>query len=322
MSITSKNIQILDFQPSLGSFRTEVLMGLKSEKKYIDSKWLYDEAGSALFENITALPEYYPTRTELSILLKNAKEITSCVGEQVTLVDFGSGSSEKVKILLNEMKQSISYMPVDISKEFLLESAKQIANENPKLNVTAICADYTKLPDLPFVPGKKVIFFPGSTFGNFEVKKGKEFLKRISNMLKVGDGLLIGLDLKKSHQILNRAYNDDSGVTAAFNLNLLKRINRELDGNFDITRFEHFAFFNEKQERVEMHLKSLQDQFVTIGEDLIEFRKNETIHTENSYKFDLETFELMAKNSGFKNHSVWTDPDSLFSVIYLEKNYS
>jgi dimethylhistidine N-methyltransferase len=318
MTIQSTSFQLLDFQPTVNDFRMEVLNGLKKEPKQLDSKLLYDEKGSTLFEKITTLPEYYQTRTELAILKRYAKDMASYIGEQAVLIELGSGSSEKVKMLLDELPKPAAYIPVDISKTFLEESAKSLAHAYPNLTVAAICADYTRSFDLPNIQGKKVVFFPGSTFGNFELLEANAFLRLMSGMLTKGDGLLIGIDLKKDLSILNRAYNDSAGVTAAFNLNVLERINRELDADFQLHQFEHRAFYNKKRERIEMHLKSLVDQVVTVGLVPIHFKKGETIHTENSYKFSILAFQAMAEANGFKSQKVWTDSDSLFSVHYLQ----
>lgn len=296
----------------------EILGGLKRKSKQLDAKWFYDEKGSILFDRITTLPEYYPTRTELSILKKNSSEIAANIGSQSVLIDLGSGSSEKVKILLDELPDQFTYMPVDISKEFLEDSVMTLTDEYPNLKVTAICTDYTHSFDLPKIEGKKVVFFPGSTFGNFEPEQGHAFLKRMSEALSIGDGLLMGLDLKKEPSILNRAYNDSAGVTKAFNLNLLERINRELDADFQMDQFDHLAFYNEEKNRIEMHLQSLAYQKVMIGESPICFQEGETIHTENSYKFDLRAFCEMAEAVGFKKKKIWTDSKSLFSILYFQ----
>ncbi len=311
-------VQILDYEPTINDFRRDVLDGLRRKPKQLDSKLLYDEKGSTLFEDITTLPEYYPTRTEIEILKRYAKDISSCIGGAVALIELGSGSSKKTKNLLNAISDPTVYMPVDISKEFLHKSAQSLVDDFPNLQVTAICADYTKPFHLPNINTKRVVFFPGSTFGNFEPLEGEEFLRRLSRDLTREDGLLIGIDLKKSTVILNRAYNDSAGITAAFNLNVLERINRELNTDFQLNRFVHYAFFNEEQERIEMHLKSLVDQVVMIGTEQIEFKKGETIHTENSYKFTIPSFQKLVQRAGFQPIKVWADPEFFFSVHYLQ----
>jgi dimethylhistidine N-methyltransferase len=323
MNVQKTSVKLLDVQSNTENFRLEVLTGLNKEPKQLDSKWLYDEKGSSLFEKITTLPEYYLTRTELLILRRYAKEMVSFFGERAMLIDLGSGSSEKVKILLDEVPDLSAYIPVDISKEFLKESATALASEYPSLKVTAVCADYTKLFDLSSFnqEGKMIVFFPGSTIGNFEPSHAEAFFKRISKMLTKGDGLLIGIDMKKDPSILNRAYNDSFGVTAAFNLNVLARINRELQADFQLHQFEHYAYYNEKHERIEMHIQSLVDQVVTIDRMPILFKKGETIHTENSYKYDVTTFKTLVEKNGFKTEKVWTDPDSFFSVHYLTLSF-
>lgn len=318
MKIKQNIVEMIDYQPSINDFRMEVLDGLKSTPKRLNSKLLYDEKGSALFEKITMVPEYYPTRTELAILTRYAEEISTYLGRQIVLIELGSGSSKKVKILLNAMSDPVAYMPIDISKEFLQVSTQSLANAYPHLQVMAICADYTQSFNLPDVPTKRVVFFPGSTFGNFEPQEAETFLIRLSRLLRKGDGLLIGIDLEKSASILNAAYNDTAGITAAFNLNLLLRMNRELHTNFQIKQFEHDAFYNEQQKRIEMHLKSLSEQVVIVDQEHIQFMEGETIHTENSYKFSIDAFQQLAEKAGFEPIKVWTDAQSLFSVHYLE----
>ncbi|WP_416825485.1 L-histidine N(alpha)-methyltransferase [Ectobacillus polymachus] len=319
MKISKPSVEVLDLEPNAENFYNEVFAGLNKEQKQLDSKLLYDEKGSNLFEKITTLPEYYLTRTELLILRRYAKEIVSYFGEHALLIDLGSGSSEKVKILLDKVPNLAAYIAVDISKVFLEKSAIALANEYPNLKVAAMCADYTQSIDLPdiYQERKRIVFFPGSTFGNFEPSHAEAFLKRISKMLTKGDGLLIGIDMKKDTSILHRAYNDSLGVTAAFNLNVLDRINRELHASFQLHQFKHDAFYNDEQERIEMHIKSLVDQVVMIDKKPIVFKKGETIHTENSYKYDINSFQTMTEKNGFKTKQVWTDPDSLFSVHYL-----
>lgn len=318
MQTNQSRVEVLDYHPTIEDVRRNVLDGLKSTPKRLDSKLLYDAKGSALFEEITTLPEYYPTRAELDILRRYANEISTYIGEHVVLIELGSGSSKKVKILLDAISDPAAYMPVDISREFLEASTESLSKIYPNLRIVAICADYTQPFTLPAVSSKKVLFFPGSTFGNFEPREAEKFLARMSRILTSGDGLLIGLDLQKSSAVLNAAYNDATGVTAAFNLNLLERINRELNANFQLHQFVHSAFYNEEKKRIEMHLKSVVDQVVTVANEHIPFEKGETIHTENSYKFSVPAFQQLVKNAGFKPVKVWMDTESLFSVQYLE----
>lgn len=320
MSQSKSMVKVHDFKPSFSNFKTEILFGLQQLQKSIHAKYLYDKRGSELFEEITRLEEYYPTRTEISILEQNKKEIASCIGTDSVLMEFGSGSSTKTRILLSELRKLTAYVPIDISKEFLHDSAEGLALLYPELNIEAICADYTALMDFPvFKPSvRKVAFFPGSTIGNFEPLEAQRFLCNLSRTLEKGDGLIIGVDLKKDPSLLHSAYNDRKGITAEFNLNLLRRMNRELEANFHIENFRHHAFFNEKIGRIEMHLISLREQRVDIGNVPISFREGETIHTENSYKYSLQEFIDLASHNGFSPKRVWVDANHWFAVFYLE----
>ncbi len=307
-----------DFEPEQESFLSAVLNGLRKQQKSIPSKFFYDERGSGLFDQICELDEYYPTRTELQILKDHSADISAVLGSRAHLIEFGSGSSTKIRTLLDAMEQPLSYVPMDISRDHLLIAAKRLAGSFPDLPVIAICADYTS--DFPFPNlggGRKTGFFPGSTIGNFTPREATEFLKKARNLLE-GGGMLIGVDLLKDEKILHAAYNDTLGVTADFNLNLLKRCNQELKGGFDISKFEHRAFLNREKSRIEMHLISLCDQIVPLDGERIAFREGETIHTENSYKYSVESFQALAEEAGFSPQAVWTDSASLFSVHYLK----
>lgn len=301
-------------------FKEDVLEGLKKSYKSISSKYFYDERGSELFEKISNLDEYYPTDAEMEILETHSEEISDAVGSNSLIIEFGSGSSTKTRLLLKELDNIAAYIPVDISQDFLLEEAERLQDDFPSLEIKPVAADYTK----PFELGMnghadhRVIFFPGSTIGNFTPDEAQEFLFQSADLLQKGDGLLIGVDLKKDSEILNKAYNDSEGVTAEFNLNLLKRINRELDGNFDLEKFHHRAFYNESEGRVEMHLVSLDNQTVEVAGEQIEFKKGEMIHTENSYKYTVEEFEnLISEKYSLKQ--TWLDSNDLFSFHYFEK---
>ncbi len=301
-------------------FRADVLEGLKKPYKSISSKYFYDERGSELFEKISKLDEYYPTDAEIEILETYPDEISEAVGPNSLIIEFGSGSSKKTRLLLKQLDNIAGYIPVDISRDFLLEEAKKLRDDFPSLDIKPVAADYTK----PFELGvngqasRRVIFFPGSTIGNFTPEEAQEFLFQAADLLHEGGGLLIGVDLKKDPQILNKAYNDSEGVTAEFNLNLLRRINRELDGNFDLDQFRHRAFYNESEGRVEMHLVSLDNQTIEIAGEQIEFKKGEMIHTENSYKYSVEEFEdLISEKYSLKR--TWLDSKELFSLHYFEK---
>ncbi len=302
------------------NMRLEVIEGLMREQKVLPAKYFYDHIGSQLFEQITQQPEYYPTRTELAILEQHRAEIARSIGDVHTLIEYGSGSSRKIQMLLETFTHLDTYMPIDISKDFLMESARQLSERYPALHIKAVCGDYSQSISLPVEEAqKRVIFFPGSTIGNFEPEEAMRFLRHSSRILETGDGFLIGVDLKKSVDVLERAYNDAAGVTAAFNLNMLTHLNQMLEGTFDVTRFEHHAFYNEEKGRIEMHLRSQLDQLVQVGDVTVPFKKGETIHTENSYKYSKEEFETLARQSGFHSVNCWIDDDERFSVHYLEK---
>ncbi|MFT6556335.1 L-histidine N(alpha)-methyltransferase [Sneathiella sp.] len=309
-----------DFEPIQDDFRSAVLDGLSSPQKSIPSKFFYDEEGSALFDRICHLEEYYPTRTELGILQKHGKEIASFTGEHTHLIEFGSGSSTKIQTLLDAINKPLSYIPMDISKEHLLEAAKNLAARFPEIPVIAICADYTSDFQFPaLVPGKRTGFFPGSTIGNFAPNEATDFLRQTRQILNGGD-LLIGVDLVKDHDVLFQAYNDQEGITAQFNLNILARCNAELSANFVIDNFEHYAPYNEKQSRIEMHLVSKTNQIVSVGENTFSFKAGESIHTENSYKYTIEGFQKLASVAGYKSGKAWIDEQSLFSVHFLSSS--
>lgn len=302
------------------NMRLEVIEGLMREQKVLPAKYFYDHIGSQLFEQITQQPEYYPTRTELAILEQHRAEIARSIGDVHTLIEYGSGSSRKIQMLLETFTHLDTYMPIDISKDFLMESARQLSERYPALHIKAVCGDYSQSISLPVEESqKRVIFFPGSTIGNFEPEEAMRFLRHSSRILETGDGFLIGVDLKKSVDVLEQAYNDAAGVTAAFNLNMLTHLNQMLEGTFDVTRFEHHAFYNEEKGRIEMHLRSQLDQLVQVGDVTVPFKQGETIHTENSYKYSKEEFETLARQSGFHSVNCWIDDDERFSVHYLEK---
>ncbi|MFI4948174.1 MAG: L-histidine N(alpha)-methyltransferase [Alphaproteobacteria bacterium] len=311
-----------DLAPSEESFRDAVFAGLGQAPKSLPCKFFYDARGSALFEEICRLPEYYLTRTEIAILDRYAGEIAAYIGPHSRLVELGSGASIKVRILLQALASPAAYVPVDISREHLREAAAQLAADFPKLAVIAVCADYTKafpLPPLPGPSGKRVGFFPGSTIGNFEPDAVVRFLAHCAELLGPEGEMLIGVDLKKDSGILNAAYNDRAGLNAAFNLNLLERVNRELGGDIDIDRFEHLAFYSEEKGRMELYLKSLADQTATIAGQRFRFADGELIHTENSYKYAVDEFRALARRAGFVAVHTWTDRDQLFSVHYFRQ---
>jgi dimethylhistidine N-methyltransferase len=314
------DIKLLDFEPELGRFKEEVLQGLMKPQKELPSKFLYDETGSKLFDQICELEEYYPTRTELGIMEQNSTEIAALFGPNCFLIEYGSGSSIKTRWLLDALPQPSAYVPVDISKEHLLNSVQNLKNSYPAVEMLPVCADYTGYFELPASSrsvGRRVVYFPGSTIGNFDPEPAKYFMKHISHVVRRGGGLLIGVDLKKDPLVLHRAYNDSLEITAAFNLNLLRRINRELGANFQLKQFGHYAPYNPVQNRIEMHLVSLQEQVVQLDELEIHFRAGESIWTESSYKYNLGECASLAATAGFRVVKVWTDPNQLFSVQYL-----
>jgi len=311
-----------DLAPSEESFRDAVLAGLGHEPKTLPCKFFYDVRGSALFEQICEVPEYYLTRTEIAILEEYAGGIARHIGAHCRLVELGSGSSRKVRILLEALEAPAAYVPVDISRDYLREAAARLAADFPELSVVAVCADYTRpfpLPPLPGPPGKRVGFFPGSTIGNFEPEAVVRFLAHCAELLGPEGEMLIGVDLKKDPAILERAYNDRAGLNAAFNLNLLERINRELGGDLDIARFEHLAFYSAAHGRMELYLKSLADQTATIAGRSFRFAEGERIHTENSYKYAIPEFHALALRAGFRAVQTWTDRNQLFSVHYFRQ---
>jgi dimethylhistidine N-methyltransferase len=301
------------------TFAGDVLAGLTARPKRLPPKYFYDETGSRLFEEITALPEYYPTRTELSILKEHAGDIARLVPENAALIEFGSGSTRKARILLTAAPAISAYVPVDISPEMLAEEAASLRRDHPHLTVLPIAADFTKPFGLPKVVADlpRVGFFPGSTIGNFEPHEACAFLRHAGRMLGKRAILIIGIDLVKDAAILNAAYDDAAGVTAKFNLNLLTRINRELGGDFDLSAFSHEAFYNQERHRIEMHLASRKRQAARVCGRAIAFRAGETIHTENSYKYTVESFGALARGAGWSPVAVWSDPNGYFSVQAL-----
>lgn len=301
------------------TFARDVIAGLTSRPKWLSPKYFYDATGARLFEEITLLPEYYPTRTELAILREHAADIARRIPPGAALIEFGSGSSTKARTLLAAAPAVAAYVPVDISPEMLAHEADKVRHEFPKLQVWPVEADFTKPFELPAsVAGMpRTGFFPGSTIGNFEPHEASAFLRHARQILGRGATLIIGVDLVKDPAVLNAAYNDLAGVTAKFNLNLLTRINRELGASFDPATFCHQAFYNAERHRIEMHLASKQRQRVRVASRMIDFRAGETIHTENSYKYTLEAFGALARGSGWTPAAAWTDDRRYFSVQAL-----
>jgi dimethylhistidine N-methyltransferase len=296
----------------------DVIEGLSQSSKQIPSKYFYDERGSELFEQICRLEEYYPTRAELEIMENYIDEICMKTGRDTLLVELGSGSSTKTRLLLSHHPDLAGYVPVDISTEFLDKSVADLRREFPDLTIEPVAADYTRPFDIPLrhKAQRTVVYYPGSTLGNFTRPKARRFLESLRPLLGNNGSLLIGLDLKKDRSVLEAAYNDRNGITEAFNKNLLVRLNRELNADFDIDRFDHHAFFNDRENRVEMHLVSRDDQTVTIGDYTFEFKKGESVHTENSCKYCMpDILELTAGN--YNIDMIWTDSRNYFSVIHL-----
>lgn len=314
------NVTFRDEHPDLGDGRAEILRGLAAQPKRLNPMWFYDERGSRLFDEITRLPEYYPTRTELAILRDNAGAISACCGEGCVLIEPGSGSSDKVRLLLDALRPSV-YVPVDISAEFLRDAAAGLGADYPWLPVHAVCADFNAgwdfLDDVP--AGKRVVFYPGSTIGNLEPDAARAFLRTLADIIGDDGGALVGVDTHKATPLLNAAYNDAAGVTAAFNLNVLRRLNELLDADFDEDRFHHRAFYDADRRRVEMHLVSTNGQRVSSRERDFEFAPGETIHTECSYKYSPEDFAELASSAGLSIRQSWLDEAKLFSVHFLTR---
>jgi L-histidine Nalpha-methyltransferase len=309
-----------DLAPGEESFRDAVLAGLGRRQKALPCRYLYDARGAALFDAICELPEYYLTRTERAILQEYAGEIASLAGLRAQLVEFGSGAIRKVRILLRALEKPAAYVAIDISREQLRAAADELAAAFPGLDIMAVCADYTRPLDpeaLPAAPGRRLGFFPGSTIGNFTPAEAVEFLAGSRRVLGPDGAMLVGVDLAKDRARLDAAYNDAQGVTAAFNLNLLLRINRELGADFDLDRFAHDAFYNEAAGRIEIYIKSLADQIVTVAGRAIRFAAGERIHTEDSCKYTIDGFRRLAARAGFRPVRTWTDKDRLFSVHFL-----
>ncbi len=316
---TSTNLASIPVNSHEDEFASEVLQGLEQENKSIPSRFLYDAKGSDLFEEITDVKEYYPTRTEITLLKKYSDEIAAITDEDVALIEFGSGSSRKTKYVIDALNNLHSYVPIDIS-DSALEGARQDLNECfPELVINPIHADFTQPFDLHEVLQNTyhLGFFPGSTIGNFEKNDAISFLKSAKQILGPKSGLVVGVDLQKNSEILIPAYDDAEGVTAAFNLNLLSRINRELGGNIDLSTFRHKAIYNSGAQRIEMHLESLENQEASILGQKFSFQKGETIHTENSHKYTTDSFCALVEAAGWKRLKYWTDDANLFSIHYL-----
>ncbi|MEM8782350.1 MAG: L-histidine N(alpha)-methyltransferase [Planctomycetota bacterium] len=319
MSVLSRTLPPVSVSACLADpLIREALDGLRSDPKTLPCKLLYDDAGSILFDRICELPEYYPTRTELAITRRHADRLAAFVGDGTQLVELGSGSSTKTPLLLDRLPGLASYCPIDISANHLADAARRIQHRYPKLYVDPIVADYCadwRIPDPPREVSRRVAYFPGSTIGNFDADHAAAFLDDLAAKLGPGGRLIIGVDLRKSPDVLIPAYDDAEGVTAAFNLNLLMRLNREAEADFDVDAFAHEARWNDPLGRIEMHLVSLADQAVRVAGRPIRFRRGETIHTESSHKHTLDGFARLAQ--AFVVEDVFTDKHGWFSVQCL-----
>ena len=300
-------------------FAAALRQGLRLGQRSVPPKFFYDQAGSALFDLICELPEYYPTRTEFAILRQYAAEMAECIGPQAELIEFGAGSLQKIRLLLGALREPTRLVAIDISAEHLQAEAQRLRAEQPALAVLALAGDFSgdlALPAPVAGSARRVGFFPGSSIGNFTPVEAGLFLQRCAGWLS-GGGLLVGVDLVKDPALLHAAYNDSAGVTAAFNLNLLARANRELGANFDLAAFRHYAFYAPAEQRIEMHLISACQQTASVGGESFEFADGQTLHTENSCKYTIAGFQALARASGLQPQAVWTDADRLFSVHWL-----
>ena len=314
-------------------FAEDIEKGLAYKQKHISPKFFYDKKGSKLFEEICEQPEYYLNRIESQILKNSIDKILEIIGdEEISLVELGNGNSSKTRILLRPMLRRLnkaSYFPIDVSLKMLKKSIADLFREYTNLKIYGVCSDYftglVKINEFvkfkKSIPKKKFIIFLGSSIGNFDPKDAMDFLHSIARYVRNEDLLLIGIDLEKNKSILDRAYNDKNGITAKFNINVLARINRELDGEFNISKFEHKSFYNTRKHRIEMHLESKLDQQVRIGSigKIFYFKKGETIHTENSYKYSLPRFNSLVKKAGLQVIRNFTDPNKQFTLILLKK---
>lgn len=318
-------IELLEFPPKSNTFQQDVLQGLTQRPRAFNSKYFYDEIGSRLFDKICELDEYYLTRTELAIMNKYAGEIAEELGPDVTLVEYGSGSSIKTRLLLESLIDPVAYVPVDISLAHLRKSAQQLAREFPHIEVLPVYADFTQEFHLPIpsrsparsTPARTAVYFPGSTIGNFHPPMAQELLQRTRNLCGRGGSVIIGIDLQKDPVMIEAAYNDAKGITAKFNLNLLHRINRELDANIDVVNFLHRARYNSEVGRIETDIISRCRQTITIGNVSFELKPGEAIRTEHSYKYTMRGFAELAFSAGLKLQRYWTDDRSYFGVLHL-----
>ena len=321
VSVKSRIASFSDFSPPKDTFFVDLISGFSKLDKSLPCKYFYDDEGSQLFDQICELSEYYLTRTEALLLHEKAAEISTLVGPEALLIEYGCGVIEKARVLLDVLSNPAAFVAVDISPGHLRAAAERLARDYPKIEVHAICTDFSEPFNIPNgLPGRRRVgFFPGSTIGNFGHNRARQFLSRIAEHIGPGGGLIIGVDLKKDEAILRAAYNDESGITAQFNLNLLSRINREFGGDINLDQFKHEAVYNSEKGRIEMYLISCQAQTIRIGNRPFSFSENEKIHTENSQKYDITEFQELASDAGFKAIQVWSDLEGLYSIHYFER---
>ena len=320
MSAKTGGPAVLDLEPAASEFLAQAMAGLSATPRTLPSKFFYDERGSDLFQQICELPEYYVTRTEFEILRRHGAEMAESIGTNAEVVGFGTGAGAKTRMLLQHLSNPIAYVPVDISKQRLVDSAQELSRVMPALEILPVCADYLqplRLPTPSRQPAHIAVYFPGSTIGNLEPALARDFLTRVCRLCGHSGGLIIGVDLQKPREILEPAYNDSAGVTAAFNLNLLVRANRELGADFVLPCWRHRAVYNAQIGRIEMHLVSLGTQSVHLGGHTFDFQPGEFIITEFSYKYTVESFDALAVSAGFRLSRTWTDPQKLFAVFHF-----
>jgi L-histidine Nalpha-methyltransferase len=319
--LAEKSANTVSAEEMFAEERAEILVGLKEPQKRISPKYFYDQRGSELFDAICALPEYYPTRTEFKIMEQCLPEVAELVGPAAAVIEFGAGSSAKARRLLDALHEPVAYVPVEISGEYLTEQADELARDFPDVSVVPVVADFTKpfdLPVHPTMPRRNLVFFPGSTIGNFTRRDACRLLEVMREEAKPGGTLLVGVDLVKDVRLIEAAYNDAQGVTAEFNRNVLRHLNVALGADFEPERFVHEAVYDARHERIEMRLVSTIDQTVLVDGEKIRFVASEHIVTEYSHKYSIEGFSTLARRAGLAPHAVWTDPDELFSVHYLD----
>jgi dimethylhistidine N-methyltransferase len=314
------SISVVSSAPSLHDFRREVLQGLRDCPKHLPCKYFYDRRGAALFDRICQLGEYYLTRTELSIMRRHATSIAGRIGTESMLIEYGSGNSTKTQLILDHIGLPAAYVPVDMALGSLMQSAESLVARYPDLEVLPVCADFSELFEIPetsFEPARRVVYFPGSTIGNFEPRAASTLLSQIRGRCGAQGGAIIGIDLQKEKRLIESAYNDRQHVTDEFNLNLLRRINRELGADFELARFRHRAVYNEFAGRVESYLVSQSQQVVTIGGEAFPFARGEPVCTEYSYKYTLDGFARLAEEAGLSLADSWIDNHGWFAVVYL-----